>query len=135
MFSCTTSTSFYNVEGQCVELVQSEDCIFDKIRAMPLHFISPMRYGKLMNDSNSKRKNDQHETLSSCYRIMTYNILHEKFEVKKEDICADEYLNIEYRQQIIAMEITKSNADIICLQECSYPVFKYLSLYLSDSDI
>ena len=135
LFSCTTSTSFYNVEGQCVELVQSEDCIFDKICAMPLHFISPMRYGKLMNDSNSKRKNDQHETLSSCYRIMTYNILHEKFEVKKEDICADEYLNIEYRQQIIAMEITKSNADIICLQECSYPVFKYLSLYLSDSDI
>ena len=62
---------------------------------------------------------------------MTYNILHEKFEGKKEVICSNYYSAIHYRQQIIAKEIIQSKADIVCLQECALDVFEYLSAYLT----
>jgi mRNA deadenylase 3'-5' endonuclease subunit Ccr4 len=122
LFTCTTSTRYYTISGKPVDVVQSKQCIFDEVRNKPVH-ISPTRYQNVRWNK-------------SCnYRIMTYNILCEKFEVQKDNICAAEYLDIGYRQQIIAKEIVDSEADIVCLQECSYLVFKYLSLYLSHTEI
>ena len=122
-FKCMVSTSCEDVSGASLIAFQYKECIFDAIQHAPKHFISPLRFKteRCLLTGEVQQK----------YRTMTYNILHEKFEGKKEVTCSNFYPAIDYRQQIIAKEIIQSKADIVCLQECALDVFEYLSAYLT----
>lgn len=73
--------------------------------------------------SNLRKLND--------LRIMTFNILAEPFAISNHAInkiysyCPVEYLETEYRAQLIFKELISYDADILSLQECDYKTFQF----------
>ena len=64
-------------------------------------------------------------------RVVTFNILAEPFAISDHAVhniyayCPVEYLETEYRVQLVLQELIAYRADIICLQECDSKTFKY----------
>jgi mRNA deadenylase 3'-5' endonuclease subunit Ccr4 len=90
--------------------------------AGPSKDVSSHNYGS----SNSVREADE-------LRIVSYNILAEPFATSDYAVkhmfgyCPLEYLETDYRMQLILRELLAYDADVLCLQECDAKVFK---LYL-----
>lgn len=66
----------------------------------------------------------------STFRVVSYNILADTYS--KDEFaqtvlypyCSPYALDISYRQQLLLKEIPGYNADLICLQECGFKLFK-----------
>ena len=68
-------------------------------------------------------------SLSKRIRVMSYNILADAYATSKAALkylfsyCPVDFLQIEYRSQLILQELLTSNSDIFCLQEVDESVY------------
>lgn len=70
-------------------------------------------------------------TQAGSLRLATYNVLSEGYALRDHSInilygyCKTEYLELEYRAQLIVRELLSMHADVIALQECDRKLFTH----------
>ncbi|KAK9744938.1 Endonuclease-reverse transcriptase [Popillia japonica] len=66
----------------------------------------------------------QHKLGGKNLRVVSYNILADRYTDDKFAYCDPRYLSIDYRKQVILNEIINYKADIICMQEVGMEEYK-----------